>query len=343
VKTIRVIQSFETPGPATNPYIVMLGRSLADTEGIEHSTFSWRRALFGRYDVIHFHLPENLFSGSSKLSLIGKRVTFGLLFLRLRLGRVAVVRTVHNLHLPTDITPYQRWILMSLERLTSLRIRIGEMTVLPSNQPSVLILHGDYREWFANAPLKDAVLGRLGFVGLIRRYKGVEGLITAFRGVDPASAPLSLAVSGQPSSEDLAVEIVRLIDGDPRVSVHFGFLTEDEFARAITEAEIVVLPYRLMHNSGSVLAALSLNRPVLVPRNESNEALAREVGPGWVHMFDDQLDATDLVAIAEAMAGGRSHVDPDLSRRGWGEAGRRHFAAYSMALSLRATRRTRGA
>ena len=64
-RPIRVLQSFPTPRPTTNPYIVMLARSLQSEPGIAMSTFTWKRALLGRYDVFHAHWPEILVSGHS--------------------------------------------------------------------------------------------------------------------------------------------------------------------------------------------------------------------------------------------------------------------------------------
>ena len=49
-RPIRVLQSFPAPRPTTNPYIVMLARSLAATPGLAVRTFTWRTALAGRYD-----------------------------------------------------------------------------------------------------------------------------------------------------------------------------------------------------------------------------------------------------------------------------------------------------
>jgi hypothetical protein len=101
-----------------------------------------------------------------------------------------------------------------------------------------------------------------------------------------------------------------------------------------TSSELIVLAYRFMHNSGSVLAALSMGRPVLVPRNQANEALAREVGAEWVHMYDgDDLDAETLVSswqAASALAG-----TPDLSRREWADAGRAHRDAFRAAVRVK--------
>jgi hypothetical protein len=91
-----------------------------------------------------------------------------------------------------------------------------------------------------------------------------------------------------------------------------------------------------------VLAALSLDRPVLVPRNAPNEALAAEVGPEWVQMYDGEVDADALLEAlraVRAISGDR----PDLSRREWDDAGAAHAAAYREALRARLARvRPRG-
>ena len=100
---VRVLQSFGRPGPRTNPYIVMLGDSLARTPDLELVRFSWRAALVGRYDVVHLHWPEVLMEGRDPLRSAGKRVAFAALLTRVAVTRTPVVRTVHNLELPQDV------------------------------------------------------------------------------------------------------------------------------------------------------------------------------------------------------------------------------------------------
>ena len=95
-----------------------------------------------------------------------------------------------------------------------------------------------------------------------------------------------------------------------------------------------MLPYRHMHNSGAALAALSLSRPVLVPRNEVNTDLAAEVGDGWVYQYDDDLDADDLRRFDDALAASRA-PSPDLGARDWGTVGEQHARAYRDALGTR--------
>ena len=96
-----------------------------------------------------------------------------------------------------------------------------------------------------------------------------------------------------------------------------------------------MLPYREMHNSGSVLAALSLDRPVLVPANHVNDLLAREVGPGWVLTYDGALAAEDIEAALARLAERPVEGSPDLTGRDWSKAGADHLAAFRDAMSIR--------
>lgn len=333
MRTVRVLQSFGPPRPTTNPYITMLDEALAATPGLEHVRFSWREALTGRYDAIHLHWPETLLGGRTRWRSAAKRAAFAALLVRLAVRRTAVVRTVHNLELP-DAGRVDRFLLGRVEALATLRVTISAATRLPAGVPTETVLHGHYRDWYGRYPASEPVAGRLAFVGLIRRYKGVEQLLDAFARTDGALPGLTLTVSGRPSSAALADEVRAAQARDPRIAAHLDFLPDAELVAAVTSAELVVLPYRFMHNSGTVLAALSLGRPVLVPRNAANDLLAAEVGPGWVHTYDGDLTADDLVAALTALRRDPPPAAPDLGAREWDDAGRRHLAAYRRAVDL---------
>ena len=121
---------------------------------------------------------------------------------------------------------------------------------------------------------------------------------------------VSLRVAGKPSGDDLAASLRRLADQDPRIDLTLDFLSDAELVGVASSSELVVLPYTHMHNSGGVLASLSLDTPVLVPRNEANEALATEVGPGWVLQYDGELDGHDLVEALAALPRRQDHPGP---------------------------------
>ncbi|SDR75959.1 Glycosyltransferase, GT2 family [Friedmanniella luteola] len=327
---VRVLQSFPDPRPTTNPYIWMLKDCLDAHPDVTLSTFSWRRALTGDHDVFHAHWPEILVTGSTPVKKALRQLLFVALLLRLRLRGTAVVRTVHNLELPSGISRRETVLLRWFQRWTTLLIRINTSTEL-AERPHETVVHGHYRDWFAAHPRAEPVPGRLAYFGLIRRYKAVDTLLSAFRAAtDPG---LSLFVGGRPSSPDLRAELTALAGPDPRISTHLEFLTDAELVAAASAAQLVVLPYREMHNSGGVLAALSLDRPVLVPDNEVNTQLAAEVGPGWIHTYAGGLTAEDLTSTLARLAGGPTGR-PDLSARDWSTAADLHLLAYRRARAL---------
>ncbi len=337
--SIRVMQSLGAPRPTTNPYNKMLDEALGSTEGLDHLRFSWKTALFGRYDAFHWHWPEAKLHGSSWWKSAGKYALTAALVARHRLSRrIAVVRTVHNIELPDDNAP-RLWLLRYIDRHTDYRIVINETTPLPPGTPHSLILHGHYRDWYAKFPSSDRVPGRLGSFGGVRRYKGLEGFIDAYAEAVAIEPSLSLKIGGRPSTPELADDLRERTAGLPGVELHLDFLSDVELVELATSSELIVLAYRFMHNSGSVLAALSMARPVLVPRNEANEALAREVGAEWVLMYDGDLDASTVVAAWRSAS--TSTGVPDLSRREWEDAGPAHRDAFREGIAHKRRRLTR--
>ncbi|WP_347756881.1 glycosyltransferase [Agrococcus sp. ProA11] len=337
-RPIRVMQSFGPPRPTSNPYVHMLDAALAATPGVEHLRFDRRRALLGRYDAIQFHWPDTLFGGSSPVRVAARRIFAEALRIRLALSRIAVLRTVHNLEPHASSTPWERRYLAWLERRTDHRILLHELTGIPADVPSTLIRHGHYRDWFAAMPAAEPSRNLLGFVGLVRPYKGVEELLDAFGTTASRHPELRLRIAGNPSSEQVAREVRRRAALDARVSLDLRYLSEEEFVDAVTQVSGLVLPYRFMLNSGTVLAALSLQRPVLVPRTEINEALAREVGPDWITMFDGALTGEHVAHFAASLDAPRTAA-PDLSLRDWDRAGPLHRTAFSQAVAHRDARR----
>jgi glycosyltransferase involved in cell wall biosynthesis len=334
VADLIVQQSFPEPRPTTNPYLVMLRDSIREQPGVQLRTFSWRGVLTRRFDVFHVHWPEILVSGQSPLKAIVRQGFTLLLLAKLALTRTPIVRTVHNLDLPDGISRRERWLLRLIERRTTLRIRLNPLTPLPEHAPFETIVHGHYRGWYAPYPHAPRVPGRLAYVGLVRRYKGVDALVSTFRRAF-GGQDASLTVGGKPSNDELVEQLESLAAGDRRIALHFAFLSDAELVSAVTAAELVVLPYREMHNSGGALSALSLDRPVLVPSNEVNRMLAAEVGDDWVLRYEGELTPA---ALEDALGRAQSLVPdarPDLSHREWDDAGRAHVAAYRRAIVLR--------
>lgn len=323
---LRVLTSYREPSDSTNPYVIQLHRALLAEPELQVRTFSLARALGWRFEVFHLHWPEPLWSARSGWRRLAKKLLLLLFLIKLSLSRAVIVQTLHNLapHEPPD--RLGRLIVAGLRRRTVLYLRLNAYLGPELPEPGVTILHGHYRDWFAGYPGAAAQPGQLLFFGLLRPYKGLTELIPAFEDSRDAAG---LRICGRPTDAALAAELEALAAGDPRIGLELRFLDEPELVSAINAAQLVVLPHREMYNSGSLLAALSLDRPVLVPDSEVNRLLQAEVGADWVQLY------TELTGeVIDAALAVRPQGRPDLSARGWAAAGPAHLMAYRQALGL---------
>ena len=345
---MRQRQSSQSPDPdaATTPRRIVVQLSLAPPDGttkyvdqlvdessvdVENVFFTWRRALRGHYDVFHVHWPELMIRAPRRPKAFARRRALDVFLLMLRVRRIPLVRTVHNLAPHEEGPRSERRSLARVDRATTLFITLNETTPLPTDRPAMLIPHGHYRDRFAGWPLPDAEVGRMLYFGIIRPYKGVVELVDTFRSWPSVAHSLRVVGATAPGMD---AEVGDHAAGDPRISTRFAFVDDAELVAEIGAAQLVVLPYREMHNSGAILVALSLSRPVLVPATAAMRAMQEEVGTAWVMLYEGELDAATLARAAEWARERRGAV-PDLSGRDWARVRALHAAAYRQALSLR--------
>ena len=276
-------------------------------------TFTWRRALLGRYDVFHVHWAEIHLLGPHPVKVAVRRLLFLLALVRFRLQGTALVRTLHNPR-PQEAVPWPvRRLLDLTDRWTTLYVLLNGRSTLPEGAVAVTVPHGHYRDWFAGRHRTPRTPGRVAFAGLIRPYKNAAALVAAFRGIpDPRS---SLVVAGNPDREELAAAVRGAATGDPRISLRLEHLDDGDLVDVVTGAQLVALPYREMHNSGAALLALSLDRPILVPDNEVTAELAAEVGEQWVLRYAGELSTATLREALEQAARVSPDDRPDLALR----------------------------
>lgn len=322
--TVRVLQSFGRPTDEDNPFLALTLDSLPDD--IEVSYFTWPKAIFGRYEVFHVHWIESLISGRDRPATAAHWVMLATLLVRLRVTHTRVVRTVHNAkpHGKHE-HPVATFLQRKLHSATDTSIVLHAASEPVPGSEKVVIPHGHYIDWFSRYPTFAAEHGRVLFFGLIRPYKGVETLADAF--VQTDSSTLRLHIAGLATDKSLAEKLESTAAADARIELQFGHLSDADLAEAVTRAELVVLPYREMHNSGSLLLALSLQRPVLVPDNPMTRELTDEIGDQWIHRYRGELDAAKLTSALDAVhASERAQLL--LSERNWSDIGRRTAEIY---------------
>lgn len=319
-----VLMSFrQRPGRGTNPYLALLLSAVRRRATVLE--FSWAALLFRRIDIFHVHWPEQIVESRYRPVQVAKCLMLiaGLAVLRLR--RTAVVRTVHNTAPHESSSRLVSFATRKLDQAVSWRIRLNPVS---TGGGETIILHGHYLTWppyqVSAASDRREVLA----FGAVRPYKGIEKLL-AVAADDPAH---KYAVVGSARDSEYGRAIEALADHIPNVRTRLEYLSDEALAREIAGARLVVLPYERFENSGAALLALSLRVPILVPDNAISRALAEETGPGWVHTFEEL--ATGIVSALECS---RPDGYPDLSLRGWEDAGDRHLGVYQQA--LRITRR----
>lgn len=336
-----VLQSFPAPRPTTNPFLRQLTAAVQPAARVR--TFSWRTALLGSYDVFHVHWPERLLGDRGGVRRQVRRALLVGLLLRIRARGTAVVRTVHNVAPHEQLPALDCALLARLDLLTTRWVTLNRSTPTSCPERTSTVLHGHYRDWFSSYPVPLPTAGTLAYFGLIRPYKGLDRLLAAFRRLPEPQARLSVvgSIVEHPTAAATRAAIARACREDSRVSARLEYVDDAALVEHIGAAELVVLPYVDMHNSGAALLALSLDRPVLVPRGDVTTALRDEVGARWVLLFDGDLDAA---ALQEAIRRARRRAAddrPDLSRRDWGPLGQKYLEVYRAAVAEASRRRGR--
>jgi glycosyltransferase involved in cell wall biosynthesis len=154
------------------------------------------------------------------------------------------------------------------------------------------------------------------FFGFLSHYKGVDLLLRAFAQVDGAE----LWIAGVPRV-DMA-ELRELADAAPgRVRFFPRFIDDAELPALFRRADLVVLPYREIDQSGVLYTALAFGRPLVVSRVGGLPELADRHGAAIA------FPAGDEGALAGTLAG--LIADPAKRERLAAAAARVAGAEYS--------------
>jgi glycosyltransferase involved in cell wall biosynthesis len=92
--------------------------------------------------------------------------------------------------------------------------------------------------------------------GLMRPYKGIDLLLEAWRGIEGAE----LWIAGMPRMDIASL----LADAPPGVRFTARFIDDHELPAYFRRADLVVLPYREIDQSGVLFTALAFGKPLLL-------------------------------------------------------------------------------
>lgn len=136
-----------------------------------------------------------------------------------------------------------------------------------------VIPHINYIEFYPNESSKSEARKKLGvnledfvflYLGAIREYKGVLDLIKCFKKIKKSNT--KLIVAGEPHTEKEKVKIEREINNIKEILYFPQFVKKEELHFFYNAADVVVLPFRDILTSGSVICAMGFKKPLILPR-----------------------------------------------------------------------------
>lgn len=327
-----------------NPYNYLLYTKLQEL-GVQVEEFSHKKAWQTSPDILHLHWPEFQYE-SLKLSVA--RSTMLLLLLRkLRAFKTKIIWTAHNLA-PHDLhhPRLNEWFWNQFLPLLDGSIFLSEASrelayaTHPKLQQaqSFLVPHGHYRDIYPAPTPKEKARESLKlpqdtfvllFVGAVRRYKGVLSLLQSYR--QTQSPRTLLLIAGSAREPEYERELRIAAEGDNRIRLDLRFLSDEEMGLHLSAADLVVLPYQKILNSGSALLALSYSRPVLVPAQGSMQELQAQVGESWTNTYHDELNPQRLEQAISWAQSNNETVAP-LEEFAWDKLAQQTLQAYETLL-----------
>ncbi len=285
--------------------------------------FSRQQRLYSRKVIVHLHWLNGLtdqavYAHTSLRFLVWYLlIFFDLGLFRLRGGKL--FWTVHNL-ISHECPNRAREI--KVRRLiarfssgihfhsASSIARVEEEYGVSLQKKAIIAAHAGYPEDYPANPSRQDVLAReigIGdadftflFFGNIRRYKGLESLVEAFRSRPGSNDRLLVAGAPLPgASEEWLDEASRQ---DPRIRLRIGYVSDADVSALFSLADVLVAPYTATLTSGVVSLGLTFGCPMVLPDaarvyDLPGDAGAEYFAPGLLPEALARIERRDLAGM----------------------------------------------
>ena len=346
----RLLRVVGSSGDGSNPFTRHLLESLHDTGEVEFRPYSKRVVGSDWPDIWHLNWPDAAYRATSVPVTAAKAAKLLAQIRWARLRGTRLVWTVHNLE-PHEVRfpRIEAWFWRRFRESVDLFVHLSEagrscfLKQFPETEYAsshIALFHPAYpvpSEAFTERGEARRRQGMkeeapmLVIVGRLAPYKGIPTAIEDFAqaGIDTAH----LTVAGQPTDHRIEQQLKEASRQCLSVELRLRYLNPDELYEIVRAADIVLLPYRTFLNSGALLLALSLGRPVLVPATAVTKELQIIVGAKWVHTYTGRLTRQDLEDALEVETGVRDVSElPDLTSLSWERFATKLVAAYRALL-----------
>lgn len=333
------------PGfPVKQAYQHIYGQGQAWVRGLRFAWGSLRAlpaARLSGHQLAHFHFFH-----------VGPLELFNVLLARM-LG-MRVVITAHDVDAFKEgisVPQFVRWVYRAARRVIAhSQVAKRELTqrLGIAEQKIDVIAHGNYvasipagitremsRAHFGIAPAKRVLV----FFGQIKDVKGLEVLLEGFALALRKDPSLHLLIGGRVWKTDFS-KYQAIIDRHGMAqccSLHIRYIPDDEVACFYRCADLVVLPYLRIYQSGVVLLAMSYGIPVLVSNIEGLLEAVDDEQTGFVFTGRDPQHLAQRIGDVFSSPSRAAQVAQAGLRRvtehnDWGLLGEQTLACYRRAL-----------
>ena len=253
-----------------------------------------------KVDVFHFH-----FFHYSVLELFS--------ILLARLFKFDVVLTVH------DVESFSR---KSIFDFSSVIFKLSKQLIVHNNVSKKSLLcvanslenkinvipHGHYLDYISsrNGPeVEDRVFTgddeiTVLFFGQIKEVKGLDILLKSLPKVIDSYPKLKLVIAGKVWKTNFSSyqELIDKLNLNDNISLNVRYIEDSEVSTFYESADIVILPYRKIYQSGVLLMAMSYQKPVIVSNLEGMIEIVKDGYNGFVFQSENSKDLSETIIRA---------------------------------------------
>jgi len=260
-----------------NKYLDILYNALKfKGEVVEPPSFSNFFGLSWKVKAFHFHwinfcLDCNLFK-SCFLSFC-----FISYLLILKCLRVNVIWTLHN----TETFTHHRKNVFVEKVLVYFLFKVVNNFIVHSQyqldtlpkaiaRRCVYIPHHSYNESAVSSTEPN-----IAFFGAMTLYKGIDTLLEAIVKVQPKNKKIFLQGSSTNEVKELIASYHKNINKEVLLHIKYGFVEDCDLLELMSKCTVIVIPYKNITNSGTLVHALDFGKHVIIPNCKLTQEFVR--------------------------------------------------------------------
>ncbi|CAD5933417.1 Low-salt glycan biosynthesis hexosyltransferase Agl9 [Planktothrix tepida] len=275
-----------------NPYQSLLTEGLAQEKiHVEFSHYYLnyfpilRGALkhnFRSVNIVHLHWLEFYIKAPKKFPKLLVCLKFLLDIILVRMLGLKIVWTVHNQFSHDDSFPeLERWTRGILSWLVDgiifhsySSLKLVDRVCNFNKKKSIIIPHGHYRDVY-DVPINSSesrkrlglpLAGRIYMnIGYLKPYKKIEKLITIWKNNQDFFTDDTLVIVGKPVNKSYYLELEELSKNIPGLILIPEFVEPHNIPTFLSAADVIVFPFEKILTSGSLILAMSYNKPIIAP------------------------------------------------------------------------------